>query len=148
MTLLNKAFELAFREAEEARREGEIPVGAVVFSDTEIISSAHNLREQKKSPTAHAEILAIEEASKKVSDWRLSDLSIAVTLEPCTMCAGAIMNSRLKNVYFAAYDPDAGAFGGKMDVSFGKCNVCGGIFKEKAEDIIQGFFKERREDDK
>ena len=148
MTLLNKAFELAFREAEEARREGEIPVGAVVFSDTEIISSAHNLREQKKSPTAHAEILAIEEASKKVSDWRLSDLSIAVTLEPCTMCAGAIMNSRLKNVYFAAYDHDAGAFGGKMDVSFGKCSVCGGIFKEKAEKIIQGFFKERREDDK
>ena len=97
MTLLNKAFELAFREAEKAREEGEIPVGAVVFSDTEIISSAHNLREQKKSPTAHAEILAIEEASKKVFDWRRSDLSIAVTLEPCGMCAGAIMNSRLKN---------------------------------------------------
>ncbi len=148
MMLLNKAFELAFKEAEEARREGEIPVGAVVFSDTEIISTAHNLREQTKSPTAHAEILAIEKAAEKLSDWRLSDLSIAVTLEPCVMCTGAILNSRIKNVYFSAYDPDAGAFGGKMDVSFGKCNVCGGIFKEKAEEIIQGFFKERREDDK
>ena len=148
MTLLNKAFELAFSEAEKAREEGEIPVGAVVFSDTEIISSAHNLREQTKSPTAHAEILAIEEAAKKVSDWRLSELSIAVTLEPCVMCSGAIINSRIKNVYFSAYDTDAGAFGGSMDVSFGRCNVCGGIYKEKAEEIISGFFKERREDDK
>ncbi len=147
MTLLDKAFELAFREAEKAMEEGEIPVGAVIFSDTEIISSAHNLREQKKSPTAHAEILAIEEAAKKVSDWRLSDFNIAVTLEPCVMCAGAILNSRLKNVYFAAYDPDAGALGGKMDVSFGRCCVCGGIFKEKAEEMISGFFKEQRKDE-
>ena len=91
MTLLNKAFELAFKEAEKAREEGEIPVGAVIFSDTEIISSAHNLREQKKSPTAHAEILAIEEASKKVSDWRLSDLNLAVTLEPCVITMNYII---------------------------------------------------------
>ena len=147
MTLLNKAISEAFLEAEKAKAEGEIPVGAVIFSDTEIIAKAHNLREQKKSPTAHAEILAIEEAAKKVSDWRLNDLSIVVTLEPCVMCAGAIMNSRLKNVYFAAYDPDAGAFGGNMDVSEGKLCICGGIFKEKAEDLISGFFKEKRKDE-
>lgn len=144
MTLLAKAFEIAFKEAEIALSEGEIPVGAVVFSDDEIISFAHNRREGDKSPTAHAEIIAIEEAAKKLGDWRLSDLSIAVTLEPCVMCTGAIINSRIKNVYFSAYDKEAGAMGGKINVLPRRVMVCGGIFKEKGEEILARFFKEVR----
>lgn len=144
MTLLAKAFEIAFKEAELALSEGEIPVGAVVFSDEEIISVAHNRREKDKSPTSHAEILAIEEAAKKVGDWRLSDLSIAVTLEPCIMCTGAIINSRIKNIYFSAYDKDAGAMGGKINLLPKTAMVCGGIFKEKGEEILSRFFKEIR----
>ncbi len=141
MTLLAKAFEIAFSEAELALSEGEIPVGAVVFSESEIIAKAHNRRENDKSPTAHAEILAIEEAAKKVGDWRLSDLSIAVTLEPCIMCTGAIINSRIKNIYFSAYDKDMGAMGGSINVLPKETMVCGGIFKEKGEEILSRFFQ-------
>lgn len=144
MELLKKAFDLAFAEAEIALEEGEIPVGAVVFSKDEIISFAHNEREKTKNPTAHAEVLAIERAAEKLNDWRLNDLSMAVTLEPCVMCAGAIKNSRIKNIYFAAFDEDAGALGSKMNVLDENYFICGGLEKERAEKLIQDFFKAKR----
>lgn len=146
MDILKEAFELAFHEAHLAKEEGEIPVGAVIFSDEEIISSAHNKREQEKNPMGHAEIAAIMKAAEKISDWRLHGLSIAVTLEPCTMCAGAIINARIKNVYFSAYDKDAGAAGGKVNVFDKDTKIFGGIYEDRGKKLITEFFENHRKD--
>lgn len=144
MVLLKEAFDLAFSEAEKAGAEGDVPVGAVIVSDGEIIAFAHNEREKRQSPTAHAEVLAIEEAAKKLGDWRLSEASLIVTLEPCIMCAGAIINSRIKRIYFSAYDRDAGACGGRINVFNKNYEICGGLFLPQGEELIKDFFKNRR----
>ena len=146
MVSVKEAFDLAFSEAEEAKKEGDVPVGAVIVSGGEIISFAHNEREKNMCPTDHAEILAIRRAANKTGDWRLSDATIIVTLEPCIMCAGAIMNARIKNIYFSAFDREAGACGGQLNVFNKNYNICGGLYLPQGEGLITDFFKDRRKD--
>ena len=97
---MNKYFKLAYKEALKAYRLGECPIGCVIVLNDKVIAKAHNLRENKEDPLGHAEILAIKKASHKLKTWRLEECDLYVTLEPCLMCAGAIVNSRIKNVYF------------------------------------------------
>ena len=138
----------ALKEAEKAYEKLEVPVGAVIVKDGQIIARAHNLREKKQSATAHAEILAIEKASKKLNSWRLIDCDMYVTLEPCTMCMGAIISARIKNLYIGALDQKTGACGSFVNLSELKynhtVNIFKGILQEKCEYIIKKFFKELR----
>ena len=138
----------ALKEAKKAYEKLEVPVGAVIVKDGEVIARAHNLREKKQSATAHAEILAIEKASKKLNSWRLIDCDMYVTLEPCTMCMGAIISSRIKNLYIGALDPKTGACGSFVDLGTLKynhtVNIFKGILADKSEYIIKKFFKELR----
>ena len=139
----------AIKEAKKAYKKLEVPIGAVIVKNGEIISKAHNLRETTKQACAHAEILAIQKACKKLDAWRLENCDIYVTLEPCPMCAGAIMNARIKNLYIGAMDPKSGAVGSKInileDVTFNhKVNVCNGICEEECSLLLKDFFKELR----
>jgi tRNA(adenine34) deaminase len=106
----------AMREAEKAQILGEVPVGAIIVRSGEVIGRGHNLRETHQSPTAHAEILAIEAAAAQLGTWRLDDATLYVTLEPCPMCAGAIVNARLAKVVYGSYDPKAGSAGTLMNI--------------------------------
>lgn len=143
-----KYMSMALRMAKKAAKKDEVPVGAVIVRHGKVLASAYNLRESKKNPLAHAEILAIEKASKKLKGWRLVDCELYVTLEPCPMCAGAIINSRIDNVYFGAYDGKAGAFGSVYDLAQGKLNhtpsVQGGILKEECALMLSSYFKGKR----
>ncbi|MGN1310106.1 MAG: tRNA adenosine(34) deaminase TadA [Clostridia bacterium] len=138
----------ALKEAKKAYEKEEIPVGAVIVKDGKIIAKAHNLREKKQSAIAHAEILAIEKANKKLNSWRLVDCDMYVTLEPCTMCMGAIISSRIKNLYIGALDSKTGACGSFVDLSQYKfnhtVNIFKGILQDKCEYILKDFFKELR----
>lgn len=140
--------EAALEEAKKAYKKGEVPVGAVIVKDGVIISKAHNLREAKKMSTAHAEILAINKACKKLNSWRLINCDMYVTLEPCTMCMGAIISSRINNLYIGALDPKTGACGSFINLSQYKynhiVNVYNGILKKKCEYILKDFFKNLR----
>ena len=139
----------ALKEAKKAYDKLEVPVGAVIVKDGEIIARAHNLKETRFDTTNHAEIIAIQKASKKLKSWRLIDCEMYVTLEPCTMCAGAIINSRIKKVYIGANDEKTGAVGSVLNlfedykfnhnVEFEK-----GILKEDCENILKDFFKNLR----
>ena len=139
----------ALKEAKKAYDKLEVPVGVVIVKDGKIISRAHNLKETKFDTTNHAEIIAIQKASKKLKSWRLLDCEMYVTLEPCSMCAGAIINSRIKKVYIGANDEKTGAVGSVLNlfedykfnhnVEFEK-----GILKEESEKIIKDFFKKLR----
>ncbi len=148
--MVEKFMEIALSEARLAEREEEIPVGAVIVCNGEVIAKAHNMREQLKDPTAHAEILAIRKAAKTLGDWRLSNCEIYVTLEPCPMCASAILLARIPKIYFGAYDFENGACGSKMNIPitfpvFGyKAEVVGGIMKDQCRKVLQEFFKKRR----
>jgi len=126
-----------------------VPVGAVIVKNGEIIAKAHNLKETKFDTTKHAEILAIQRASKKLKSWRLLDCEMYITLEPCTMCAGAIINSRIKKIYIGTMDEKTGAAGSKLnlfeDYTFNhKVEVENGILKEECEKTLKDFFKELR----
>ena len=138
------------RALEEARRAflaGEIPVGAAVFQGDALLFAAHNQCERQNDPTAHAELLAIRGAAKRLGDWRLSGCTLYVTLEPCAMCAGAIANSRLSRVVFGAWDRQAGALGGRLDVPAAldaSCAVTGGLLGEACEALLRQFFAARR----
>ncbi len=139
----------ALKEAKKAYEKLEVPVGAVIVKDNKIIARAHNLKETKKDTTNHAEILAIQKASKKLEAWRLNDCEMYVTLEPCSMCAGAIINSRIKKIYIGALDEKTGAAGSVLnlfeDYKFNhKVEVEKGILKEDCENILKSFFKELR----
>lgn len=139
----------ALKEAKKAYEKLEVPVGAVIVKDNRIIARAHNLKETKKDTTNHAEILAIQKASKKLGAWRLNDCEMYVTLEPCSMCAGAIINSRIKKIYIGALDEKTGAAGSVLnlfeDYKFNhKVEVEKGILKEECENILKSFFKELR----
>jgi len=139
----------ALKEAQKAADKLECPIGAVlVFNDT-IIARAHNLRETKPSALAHAEILAIEKATKKLKSWRLQDCDLYVTLEPCPMCAGAIIQSRIHAVYFGAYDYKSGAAGSVCNLfEPGMFNhdvaVTGGVMQENCAEILSAFFRQLR----
>lgn len=139
----------ALCEASLAQDEDEVPIGAVIVKDGIIISSAHNMRESLKDSTAHAEILAIREACKAVGAWRLTGCEMYVTIEPCAMCAGAIVLSRMDRLIFGAPDPKAGACGSVMDIVRNpllnhRVEVTGGVLKDKCRDIIKGYFKNKR----
>ena len=139
----NKFMLSALEEAEKALKSGEIPVGCVIANKEKIISRAFNMRETHMNALYHAEILAIEEACKKVNDWRLTDFDIYVTLEPCMMCAGAILNARLRRVYFGAYDERAGGIRyieEKITNKEEKIEIYGGICIEECEAVLKKFF--------
>ena len=140
----------ALKEAKKAYKKLEIPVGAVIVKDGEIIARAHNIKEEKKDTTKHAEILAIQKASKKLETWRLNDCEMYVTLEPCPMCAGALIQSRIKKVYIGTMDEKTGACGSVLnlleDFKFNhKVEVERGILKEECEKILKEFFIKLRE---
>ncbi|EPB8176846.1 nucleoside deaminase [Clostridium perfringens] len=139
---------LALEEAEKAREKGEVPVGAVIVKDGEIIARAHNLKETLKDPTAHAEILAIREACNKLNNWRLHGCEMYVTLEPCPMCAGAILQSRLSKIYIGTFDDTTGAAGSVVNIlQNNNLNYFLEVVwenDEKCSKILTKFFKDRR----
>ena len=138
----------ALRLAAVAAEKGEIPVGAIVVRDGEIIGRGYNLRENKKSATAHAEIIAIEQACAAVGDWRLKGCVLYVTLEPCPMCAGAIVNSRIDRVVFGAKDGAAGCCGSLINFNAYPFNhsfsIEGGVCEEECISLLKAFFESRR----
>ena len=136
--------------AKVAADKGDVPVGAIVVNEAgEIFGTGQNLREQNNDPTAHAEIVALRNASEKLGSWRLDDLTIVVTLEPCAMCAGAILQSRVKRLVFAAWDEKAGAVGSVMDVirdprALTKVEVITGIMEKECSEVLKDFFNTKR----
>jgi len=136
--------------AKVAADKGDVPVGAIVVNDAgEILGTGQNLREQNNDPTAHAEIVALRNASEKLGSWRLDDLTLVVTLEPCAMCAGAILQSRVKRLVFAAWDEKAGAVGSVMDVirdprALTKVEVITGIMEKECSEVLKDFFNSKR----
>ncbi len=139
----------ALKEAQKAYQKEEVPVGAIIVKDGEIIAKAHNLKETKNDTTKHAEMLAIQKASKKLKAWRLEGCSMYVTLEPCTMCAGAIVNSRIQKVFIGTKDPKTGACGSVLnifdDYKFNhKVEYETNILQEECEKILKDFFKTLR----
>lgn len=141
-----KYMKIALKEAKKAYNKLEVPVGAIIVKDGEIIAKAHNLKETKTDTTKHAEILAIQKASRKLKSWRLLDCEMYVTLEPCSMCAGAIINSRIKKVYIGALDEKTGAAGSVLnlfeDYTFNhKVEIEKHVLKQECESILKDFFK-------
>ncbi len=139
----------AIKEAKKAYIEGEIPVGAIIVRNNKIIARAYNQKEGKLDTTKHAEILAIQKASKKLKAWRLTDCEMYVTLEPCSMCAGALIQSRIKKVYIGTMDEKTGACGSVLnlleDFKFNhKVEIENGILQEECEGLLKQFFKELR----
>lgn len=153
MDMHEKYMKLALREAQKAYDKKEIPVGAVIVKDDKVIARAHNLKEIKNDTTKHAELLAIQKASKKLGCWRLEDCEMYVTLEPCCMCAGALIQSRIKKVYIGTMDYKTGACGSVLnllsDYKFNHTvDIETGILAEECEKILKDFFKELRADKK
>lgn len=151
----NKFMKEALIQAKKANKMGETPIGAVIVCDGKIIARGYNKRENKKNSLCHAEITAINKACRKLGSWRLTDCEMYVTLEPCQMCAGAIIQSRIKKVFFGAYDYKAGCAGSKVNLfESGMFNhdveVSGGIMETECSEILKEFFidlrkKKRRE---
>lgn len=144
---------LALEQAEQAAAVGEVPVGAVVYRGDEVLATAHNMREHWADPTAHAELIALREAAKKIGTWRLDGCRLAVTLEPCPMCAGALVNSRLDAVVFGITDPNMGCVQSLhqlLDTAAFNHRVAwhGGVLADECLALLQGFFKARRGADK
>ena len=145
---MDKKFMLRAMElAAEAAQNGEIPVGAVVVKNGKIVGEGKNDREKRQSALGHAEIRAIEEACQKLGGWRLDDCELYVTLEPCVMCAGAIINARIKAVIFGAYDFTAGACGSAQNVFTANKNteIYSGIYEGQCTELLQNFFKNLRD---
>ncbi len=139
----------ALREAVKAADEGEVPVGAVVVHAGKVIGRAHNQRECLKDPTAHAEMIALTQAAEALGRWRLDGATLYVTLEPCLMCAGALVNGRVERVVFGAADPKAGACGSLYQVGLDsrlnhRFDVEGGLLEEECGAILREFFKGKR----
>lgn len=144
-----KFMEIAIEQAKKAFSEGEVPVGAVIVKDNEVIAVGRNKRESSKNALSHAEIEAINNACEKLGGWRLWECDIYVTLEPCPMCAGAIINARIPNVYFGAYDKNFGCCGSTLNIlelqnSF-KPHYEGGIMEKECSEILSDFFKKLRQ---
>lgn len=150
---INKFMKCAIREAKKAFAEDEVPVGAIIVKEGKIIARAHNQKEKKNDATAHAEIECIKKASKKLGNWWLEDCDIYVTLEPCSMCAGAIVNSRIKRLYFGAKDPKAGCCGSVIDLFTPKLfnhklEVKGGVLPVECGSLLTDFFSQKRAEKK
>lgn len=139
---------LALDEARKAAALGEVPVGAVVARHGEVVAAAHNTRETEKNALHHAELLAIDAACKKLGGWRLHRCDLYVTLEPCPMCAGALINSRMKTVYYGAPDPKAGSCGSLINLFALPYNhqpaLVSGVLEQECADILRNFFRELR----
>ena len=140
---------VALEEAQMAASKGEVPVGAVVVVNGEIIAKRHNQRESDHDPTSHAEILALQDASKVIGDWRLTDATLFVTLEPCPMCAGAAWAARIGKVVYGAPSMDAGALGSLLHVGADprlnyEFPVVGGVLSEESADLLAEFFSRHR----
>lgn len=143
----------ALRQAELAAKHGEVPIGAVLVREGEILSRAYNLRETRQSPTAHAELLAIEKAAKKIGSWRLNHTQLYVTLEPCVMCWGTILLARIPRVYFGAKDPKAGVCGSLLSLHEDRRfnhhpNLVSGILEADCGAILSHFFRQLRQSKK
>ena len=136
--------------AKVAADKGDVPVGAIVVNDSgQIVGTGQNLREQSNDPTDHAEILAIRNAAQKIGSWRLDDLTLVVTLEPCVMCAGAILQSRIKRLVFGAFDEKAGAVGSVVDVirdprALSKVEVVSRVLEDECAQVLKDFFNTKR----
>jgi len=140
----------AISVAKDAALHNDVPVGALVVNEQgEILGTGHNLREENNDPTAHAEIVAIRNAATKIGNWRMDELTMIVTLEPCAMCAGAISQSRFKRLVFGAWDEKAGAVGSVWDVirdqrNLNKVEVVTGVLEKECSAILTNFFEEKR----
>ena len=143
---------MALQEAEAAAEMGETPIGAVVVCEGAVVSRAGNRREAYNDPTAHAELLALREASKKLGRWRLPDCTVYVTLEPCAMCAGAMVNARIGSLVYGAPDPKAGYVGSLHDLANDerlnhRFEVISGVFADESSRLLKGFFERLRMED-
>ena len=144
--LMQQAIELA----KETATKGDVPVGALIVSEqSEVLATGQNLREKDNDPTAHAEMVAIKNAGDKIGNWRLDDLTLVVTLEPCVMCAGAIAQSRIKRLVFGAFDEKAGAVGSIWDVirdprALTKVEVISGVLQYESSELLNKFFRTKR----
>jgi tRNA(adenine34) deaminase len=146
---LDDAMTQALGEARAATEHGDVPVGAVVLLDGEVIAARHNERELTGDPTAHAEILAMRDAAAHIGHWRLLDCTLVVTLEPCAMCAGAMVNARLGRLVYGATDPKAGASGSVLDVTNTtalnhQVPVDAGLRADECGELLRAFFRARR----
>lgn len=141
--------ELALQQARLAPLIGEVPIGAVLVSDNRVIAAAHNYREISQDPTAHAEIIIIRKAAEQLKTWRLTNTTLYVTLEPCPMCAGAIVQARITRLVFGAWDPKAGACGSILDIPSEprfnhRVQVTGGLCEKESRELLQEFFRTKR----
>ena len=146
----SEAMQLALKEAEAAAEAGEVPVGAVILSGSSVLGSGRNRTRESQDPTAHAEMLAIREAAAELESWRLLDCTMYVTLEPCAMCAGALVLARLPRLVFGALDPKAGACGSLRNVAEDprlnhRLTVCSGVLEAECGDLLKRFFQELRD---
>ena len=144
-----KFMKLAVRQALIAKEKDEVPIGAVIVKDGNVVARAHNLMEKTQLATAHAEILAINKACKKLKSWRLDGAEIYITVEPCAMCAGAIVNARISKVYFGAYENKSGCAQSKYPVLTDNglnhsTEFVGGVMQDVCANIIKKYFKEKR----
>ncbi len=140
---------LALSEAERASEKGEVPIGAVIVVDRRVVARGHNLRELNNDPTAHAEMIAIGKAAKKLKLWRLANSTLYVTVEPCVMCIGAIILARIPRLVFGCCDPKGGAVGSLYDISNDKrlnhrVQVTSGVLADEAQALLKDFFKKLR----
>jgi tRNA(adenine34) deaminase len=140
---------LAMREAERAMEHDDVPIGAVIVHEGEVLAAGRNQREERQDPTAHAEVLALREAAEKLGSWRVLDSVLYVTLEPCSMCAGAIVLARVPRIVFGAWDPKAGAAGSVLDILAQpqlnhRPDVSGGLLAEECGALLRSFFAGRR----
>jgi tRNA(adenine34) deaminase len=140
---------LALREAERATAHGDVPIGAVIVRDGEVVAATHNERELRQDPTAHAEIIALREAARLAGTWRILDAALYVTLEPCTMCAGAIVLARIARVVYGARDAKAGACGSVLNVLAEprlnhRPELAAGLMAQESSELLSGFFASRR----
>lgn len=140
---------LALKEAEQAAAEDEVPIGAVIVHGNRVIASAHNQREQLRDPTAHAEMIAITQAAQALQSWRLEECILYVTLEPCPMCAGAIIQARIPTVVYGADDPKAGAVRSLYRLLEDprlnhRCEVVSGVLADRCAEILRAFFQKQR----
>ena len=148
-TLDEKFMVQALKEAEKSANFDEVPVGAVIVKDGKIIARGHNLRETKNDPTAHAEIVAIRKACKKLNSWRLEGCTIYVTIEPCSMCAGTLLWTRIQRIVYGAKDPKGGALGSSYSLFEVKNinhhpEITGGILEERCSTLMTSFFRSKR----
>lgn len=143
------AMRAAIGQAQLARAAGEIPVGAVITIGTQIVAEGHNRSVTDRDPCGHAEIIALRAAAKAVDNYRLTDATLYVTLEPCAMCVGAMVQARISRLVFGAYDPKAGAVGSAIDLSESEAfnhrfEINGGVLADQCRDLLKNFFQERR----